>query len=453
MLSSVIHRNRRFPSAVLNHLAKAALVVSVISCGACASSVRSFQYNSATARDGVVYSLPVTDLNIAATYQLHCDDGNKEARLEMTDLTVTPAISPDTDPERRFVIDPRYLSNALSSVNPAKFELRNGMLRTVTFQPRNELPGIITEVARFAGSVMAFSAGSEPMVCTDAFRTGPWKEVADATTAVGEAQRVLRAADVRMQRSPSEDNMRAVTHAQERLQGARAAVEAARSRHLRRTVEFRYRPISPLPGPASGSGQQQACIIHAEAHRLTPLAPLFAAMRVRSANGDDELSADQKDALTCLAYSTDAREESGTGSAALPDSAGFPGVYYRRGIAGSVWLVHLHSSYTERFDNVTFMHLGPVARVRVENGILENRGFNLAFADDGQLVSYETTSASIARDLINSAATATQTAATAENAALASEIDRLTKERQLIEAREALREAQETEEASESQPE
>jgi len=456
----IAHSARTLQSA----LGRATCLALAVGLAGCASSVTSYSYSASGSdrqRDGLAYSLPTTELVVTATYQLNCQSGNTAiASFEVTDLTVTPRVVPDTDPDARFVIDTRTLSNALSSVNPAKFEFRNGMLRNVTFKPQNELPGLITEVARVVGRAALLSDGDDgPQVrCSQEFIDTQIRQINDLKAAVRAATAVLEAADERMQASPSENNQRAITRAEQRLTAARAAAEAATARHLRRTVEFVYRPASGNVPVVFGdrcllekpTARNPVAVANFEA-ALYPLAPLFAALEPVIPGRTDGISDDDKVRLACLLLRTNAVAED-RGSASPPDSAGYPGIYYRRASSGSVWVNHQLSGYQERFDNVAFMQFGPIARLRLQNGILENRGFTLAFADDGQLTSYEMTSSSLADDYLGAISSAPQTADQAQSTAMQAEIDRLTKERQLIEARAALREAQEEEAANQASP-
>lgn len=398
----------------------------------CTSAVVSHKRVDARHIDGIDYYLPRTDLTVTATYRLTCATKTEAAKFEMAELVVAPKLVPD--PAEHYVIDPDRMSDFLTSVNPAKFELENKMLKTVSYQPKNEFVGVLSETlklaAQFASSPLSVAPAPPPLACTPTFKAKSEEEIGKAAAAVEKWQKHLARADERVQRAPSEDNMRAVTHAQDRLTAAKAALAALKAKLFERSVTF-VAPIGRNTLHPIAAEAPRECNVPVEEKDLAPLAPLFAAVGL-----DGPQAAAKRRELTCIVAATDIAP--GGGDAPRPGPRGYDGLYYRLGASGSLWMRHSASRFEKRFDDLSIMHLGEVRRVKLRNGVLENRGYNLTFAPNGELRSYEATSSSIAKEAIAAAAAAPQTVYDAEKAARQRRIDEAKQKKEEIEAVAAL---------------
>lgn len=94
---------------------------------------------------GVIYRLPVTALDIKATYTLVAcpTDRTDKPVVRISDASVSAVTIPETDPRFAFLIDPKTLTSWYKTVDDSKIELRDGMLKTVTYEAEDHARDVV----------------------------------------------------------------------------------------------------------------------------------------------------------------------------------------------------------------------------------------------------------------------------------------------------------------------
>jgi hypothetical protein len=383
---------------------------------ACSSVTSRFSaQDDPTSVDGLVYTLPATELEIAVTYELV---GCAPAKLKLVDLQVTSQVIRDPGGPR-FEIDVDKLYGFSTSVNPAKFQFADGLLKSVEFKPQSELAAFLKQVVATSTQLrtnlnvaqtrlldgLVGSAKCEPAAEENLQRLGVLSKT------IAELRKAIDAQNSAFSAAPTLENEEQLGRLEARL----AAVGGAATLHRNQTL-LRATTAQLLVTRTAMTGTIDPDV--------TALADWF------DPNEPVELKQ-----LAQLHYEASADEDT---RVAAPHGQSADGVFYRLPVRADLVITHPMSDRTFRSNDLELLQLGTIGFLEIKNRAFQKRGISIVFNDKGQLTSFEAVSTAVARDIAAVPTDALSERATAEMAALQREIDLLKKQKELIDAQEAL---------------
>lgn len=365
--------------------------------GACCAligcaSVTSTPYQASEGVDGILYKLPATEIIATSTWQvLKCNP----VRLQIEDIEVSYRTVADENIDSWFVVDPDSLAGLFSSVDPARFELTNGMISKVSFKATSEVGPLIKESIGLAAK-LAVEAGkalaqerSVDFKCTDdaqsAFDAAIQSKNA-AGDAIKEAKRARDELEKRFYEKPSSALKLAVDRADSQLAEAinRKNNLSASWPWIRITSIARpdtTRDAKPCP---EESNKPVLCFVFDPdvspyKSRFTDLTKLEGAVAVIGHMDAQDLP---------------------SVSSILPSANGYRGLYYKLPAWKTVRISDKKEVCNRVVERMPMQHLGQLARVELSNGLFTNSGYEIAFDPSGGIATYSMTSSSIAKDAV-----------------------------------------------------
>lgn len=355
------------------------------------ASVTSKPYQASEGVDGVLYKLPATELVATSTWQLvSCNP----VRLQIEDIAVSYRIVADENIANWFVIDPDDLAGLFSSVDPARFELNNGVISKVSFKATSEVGPLIKESIGLATRLVAQTGKSlaqertEDFRCTDAaqmdFDTAI-RSKNDAVNAIKKAKKAREELETRFYRTPSPALKLAVDRADSELAAAisrqntlSASWPWIKINSIARPDTTRY----PKPCPEA-SNKAAVCFV---------FNPDVAPYRSRF----NDLTKLER-AVAVIGH-MDAHPSGG--SINFPSTDSYRGLYYKLPAWKSVRISDEKEGFNRVVERMPMLHLGQLARVELSNGLFTNSGYEIAFDPSGGIATYSMTSSSTAKDAV-----------------------------------------------------
>ena len=353
------------------------------------ASVTSKPYPASGGVDGVLYKLPATEIIAVSTWQIvRCNP----VRLKIEDIEVSYRTVADETIDNWFMIDPDDLAGLFSSVDPARFELNNGVISKVSFKATSEVGPLIKESIGLAAK-LAVSAGksfvqepSEDFKCTDDAQRDfdiAIQSKNNAGNAIKEAKLARDGLQKRFYEKPSPALKLAVDRADSEL-------AAAINRQNTLSASWPWIKINSIARPDTTRNATQC----AQAQDLCfVLDPDVSPYKSRF----DDLT--KLEGAVAVIGHMDAQDPPRI-SSSLPSADGYRGLYYKL----PAWKRVVISDKKEKINRVVertpMLHLGQLARVELSNGLFTNSGYEIAFDPSGGIATYSMTSSSIVKDTV-----------------------------------------------------